>query len=115
MSHYYTKDDFDDYKESFKNEAESVIALMLIFNEALKAKNANIINQSPNSPEEIKFLFDAATELRYQADNLYNHKKGIADKDDCYTFYSKENYLQDMRNILKEEIQKAFFPSNKDD
>jgi hypothetical protein len=110
MAHYYTKEDFDDYKEAFKSEADCLVGLMMIFNKSLNAQGVLLSSK----PEDMKFLFDATTELRYHADNLYKHRKGIEDEDELYTVYSGSKYLEDMRNVLKEEIQKTF-PSNKND
>lgn len=106
MSYYYTKEDFEAYKEAFKDEADSVTELMLILNSSLEAKDISMSTDYL----DVKVLFDMATEIRYHADNLYKKRKGIVDQD-TYSIFPKEDstaLISEMRNLLTTELQKVF-------
>lgn len=106
MSYYYTKEDFEAFKEAFKDEADSVTELMLILNSSLEAKDISMSTDYL----DVKVLFDMATEIRYHADNLYKKRKGIVDQD-TYSIFPKEDstaLISEMRNLLTTELQKVF-------
>lgn len=96
---YYSN--FDEYVVVFNKHAEYIVELMSIFNHQLYTQGMKTID---NSAE----LFRIVLDVLYHSDLTYRTEKKIPDKYDLITFpySSKDEMLNSMRSLLKEELDR---------
>jgi hypothetical protein len=105
MSKYYQQD-FDGFLESFKEEVDAQLAMMKILDEQIIYKDLPPVGRTRD-------LFRMIDTIGYAADHRYKKKNNIVENDfDYVTYFKKEDMLNEMRNILREEVA-AFFSRDK--
>lgn len=105
MSKYYQQD-FEGFLESFKEEVNAQVAMMKILDEQIIYKDLPPVGRT-------KELFRMIDTIGYAADHRYKKKNNIVENDfDYVTYFKKEDMLNEMRNILREEVA-TFFSQNK--
>jgi hypothetical protein len=101
MSKYYQQD-FEGFLESFKEEVAAQVAMMKILDGEIICNNLPPVGRS-------KELFRMVDTLGYAADFRYKKKNNIVENDfDYVTYFKKEDMLNEMRNILREEVTNYF-------
>lgn len=101
MSKYYQQD-FEGFLESFKEEVAAQVAMMEILDEEIICNNLPPVGRT-------KELFRMIDTIGYAADHRYKKKNNIVENDfDYVTYFKKEDMLNEMRNILREEVTNYF-------
>ena len=101
MSKYYQQD-FEGFLESFKEEVDAQLAMMKILDEQIIYKDLPPVGRT-------KELFRMIDTIGYAADHRYKKKNNIVENDfDYVTYFKKEDMLNEMRNILREEVTNYF-------
>jgi len=109
MSEHYYQQNFESYLESFKEEVAAQVTLMKILDDEIVFKGLPPVGRT-------KELFSMVESLGYASDHRYKKKNNIADDTyNYFTYLKKEDMLDDMRNILKEEVAIAFNQGKSDE
>lgn len=104
MSKHY-QENFESYLESYKEEVKAQIEFMKILDDEIIYGELPPISKS-------KELFSIVENIRYAVDCRYEKKHNIVDEDDkLFPYFRKDDMLNEMRTMLREEVALFF---NKD-
>lgn len=96
---YYYKD-FESYSEIFKEHALNIAELMKILNDEFNSRGLPPV-------EKTRELFRMTIDILYHVDNAYREQHNI-DSGSLFSpnFVSKDDMLDSMRSLLKEELDR---------
>lgn len=102
---YYYKD-FESYAEIFKGHALNIAELMSILNDEFESMGLPPV-------ERTRDLFRMTIDILYQVDNAYKEQNNI-NSGSLFSpnFVSKDEMLDSMRTVLKEEFNRFLDISN---
>ena len=108
MSKYY-QENFESYLESYKEEVNAQAELMNIIDTAVIRRGLPPVGRT-------KELFSMMETIRYDADSRYRKKNNIVeDGYDAFTYLKKDDLLNEMRSILREEVANFFSQDKSND
>lgn len=95
-------DDFDTYKSVFTQHSNRIAEMMRILDCSIDKENAMIVGRP-------KDLFRMVMDMMYAVDKSYKKIKEIKEDDDYLFHYSfKDDAKEEMRALLREEIERYF-------
>ena len=98
----YFMEDYSVYSEIFHEHSMRIADMMRILDQDIQMETQMAIGR----PKE---LFRMVMDMMYMVDKAYKDKKGITeDRDHLFHYSFKDDAKEEMRNLLREEIERYF-------
>ena len=91
----------DSYYECYKEQVEHVTKMMVILDGTIIQSNLPPVGKT-------KDLFDMVNAMLYAVEKRYKKKNGIAEDDDDFVYFGKDDMLASMKTLLQEEVTRYF-------
>lgn len=95
-------DDYATYSEIFHQHSMRIADMMRILDNCINVETGLVVGRP-------KDLFNMVTNMQYMVDKVYEKEKGIVeDRDHLFHYSFKDDAKEEMRNLLREEIERYF-------